>query len=152
MKKYFKLIISLLIPLMIGSLSGLFNSSDTIWYQELIKPAFNPPGWVFGPVWTILYLMIGLAFYYIWTSEKEIKLPTIFYSIQLCLNFVWSFLFFGLMNPLLAFVDIVLLWIFIIVTMFLFYKVSKKSTYLLIPYLLWVTFAAILNFTIYYLN
>ncbi len=152
MKNYFKLLISLIIPLSLGSIAGFFTSSDSIWYQELIKPSFNPPGWVFGPVWTILYIMMGLSFYYVWNSEKEIKLPTIVYYVQLFLNFTWSFLFFGLQNLLISFIEIMFLWSALIVTFFLFHKVSKKGAYLLIPYLLWVSFAAILNFTIYYLN
>ncbi len=149
---YFKLIVSISICLSIGFIAGMFTSSAiSSWYAGLIKPSFNPPNWIFGPVWTLLYVLMGVALYLVWTKPVS-KLAITFFVIQLALNFLWSFLFFYFKNPLAALIDIVLLLIMIILTMMQFYPVSKTAAFLFIPYALWVCFAAILNFSIYYLN
>ncbi len=147
-----KLVVSIAVPLMIGLLSGFLTDSDSLWYQELEKPFFNPPGWVFGPVWTTLYILMGIAFYLVWTSGKKIALPAYFYHVQLLLNALWSFLFFNFKMLLFAFVELVLLWLLIVLTMYYFRKISKTSFYLMIPYLVWVTFAGVLNLSLYILN
>ena len=149
------LIISLIIPQLAAILGSLFTSKtvDT-WYLELIKPSFNPPSWLFGPVWTTLYILMGISLYLVWADrKKKFRKPAFtFYGIQLGLNALWSILFFGLQSPLYAFIEIIFLWTAIAFTIYYFYKISKNAAYLLIPYILWVSFAAILNFSIYYLN
>lgn len=130
-------------------------SSIASWYQYLNKPFFSPPNWIFGPVWTVLYLMMGVSAYLIWNkglNHKGVKQALLFFFIQLGFNFMWSIIFFGWHAPLWALVDIGLLWVFILLTMIKFMKISKTAGYLLIPYLLWVSFAAILNFFIVMLN
>ena len=155
MNNYIKLAISILVPLAIGFAGSFFTrSSLSDWYLDLKKPSFNPPGWIFAPVWTTLYVMIGLAFYLIWVKMPltEFKLQFWVFAVQLLLNFLWSILFFGLKNPFAAFIGIIALWLSILYVIFLFYRLSETSAYLMIPYILWVTFAALLNFSIMKLN
>lgn len=149
---YLKLIVSVGVCLSVGFIAGMFTSSSiSSWYSGLVKPFFNPPNWVFGPVWTILYVLMGVSLYLVWTRSPS-RIAVTFFIIQLMLNFLWSFLFFYFKNPLLAFIDIILLLIMIILTIIQFYPISKTAAFLLIPYILWVSFATILNFSIYYLN
>ena len=155
--KYIKLAASLIICLSAGAIGSVFTSSSVdSWYRTLNKPPFNPPSWLFAPVWTALYIMMGISLFLVWSSKstqrnkKNIALS--FFAVQLFLNMMWSALFFGLQNPLLAFVEIILLWIAIIITIALFIKISATAAYLLVPYLLWVTFAAVLNYSIFLLN
>lgn len=144
-----KLIFSIGLCLGAGVLGSFFTvSSIATWYQTLNKPFFSPPNWIFGPVWTILYILMGISLYLVW--EKK-KVPAVFW-IQLILNALWSIIFFGMRNPTLALMDIVALWITIILTMKAFYKINKIAAYLLIPYLVWVSFATILNLIIVLLN
>lgn len=143
--------------LAIGYLSGIVTkSSIETWYPTLIKPSFNPPNWVFAPVWSLLYVMMGVAAGLVWNRidlEKEIvKKALLFFAIQLALNSLWSFLFFGLKNPMLAGIEIVLLWLMIYETLMQFSKIDKIAGYLFIPYLLWVSFATVLNASIWFLN
>lgn len=156
MKKRFKLIISLIFPILVGIAGSVFTtgSINSGWYAELQKPSFTPPNFVFGPVWTTLYLLMGFAFYLIWLKPKNrnFKIAKYIYFIQLILNFLWSILFFGLQNPTYAAYDISVLFIFILLNIFYFYKIEKLAGILLIPYLLWVTYASVLNFTIVFLN
>lgn len=155
MKNILKFIISILIPLIIGFIGSFFTSSSvSTWYTTLNKPSFNPPNWIFGPVWTTLYILMGVSFYLIWKKGnfKEDKSPFIFYFLQLIFNLSWSFFFFTLKNPFFALIDITLLLVFIVLTILSFYKISKISSCLLFPYLLWVCFAILLNFSIIYLN
>jgi len=152
MKKIWKLIISLLLPFLVSAVGGFFTSSSvSTWYVELQKPSFNPPNWVFGPVWTILYLLMGIALYLVWIKKYDKKAFAAF-GVQLFLNMMWSIFFFGMQMPLLAFIEIILLWTAILIAIVYFYRIRKLSAYLLIPYLLWVSFAAVLNFFIFYLN
>lgn len=132
---------------LIGSIFT-FNSVNT-WYLTLEKPFFNPPSFVFGPVWTFLYFLMGVSLYLVWGKKKtDLK----WFWIQLVLNTTWSIIFFGLKNPLLAFIIIIFLWISIIQTIKSFKKVNKNASYLLYPYLTWVSFASILNLSIVILN
>lgn len=148
--KSLKLIISLLIPLLIGAIGGLFTDTG-IWYESLIKPAINPPGWVFGFAWTILYILMGLAFYLVWVKDLDFKIK-FFYFGGLFFNLLWSFLFFYLHLVLLALFDIIVLFVFVMFNTYYFYKKDKVSGYLFIPYLLWLIFASILNVLIFVLN
>ena len=141
----------------IGYLSGMVTrSAITTWYPTLVKPSFNPPNWIFGPVWSMLYIMMGVAAGLVWNRiefEKEIvKKALIFFAIQLALNALWSYLFFGLHNPMLAGLEIIILWLMIYETYIQFAKINKIAGYLFIPYLAWVSFAAVLNGSIWWLN
>jgi len=149
------LIISLIIPFIASAIGSLFTAQTVgTWYLELIKPSFNPPSWLFGPVWTTLYILMGISLYLVWVDRKKKFRKEAFtaYGTQLSLNAIWSVLFFGLQSPFYAFIEIIFLWTAIAFTIYYFYKISKNAAYLLIPYILWVSFAAILNFSIYYLN
>ena len=150
---WFKLIISLIIPQLAAIIGGLFTTkSIPTWYATLIKPSFNPPNWLFGPVWTTLYLLMGISLYLVWNSQKDFKVALIIFGIQLGLNLLWSILFFGLHQPLWAFIEIIFLWIFIVLNIIFFYKISPVAGLIQIPYLLWVSFAALLNFFLWRLN
>jgi tryptophan-rich sensory protein len=153
---FFKLVISLVVTQMAGIVGSLFTmSSIPTWYATLIRPPLNPPNWIFGPVWTILYLMMGVALYIVWKEgdkKLKIRLAIYIFGFQLLANALWSIIFFGAQNVGLALVDIIILWFAIVATIFRFYKISKTAAYLLVPYLLWVTFATYLNAGIFYLN
>ncbi len=140
----------------VGYLSGLVTRESILtWYVTLNKPSFNPPNWVFAPVWTLLYIMMGVAAGMVWTSnsdEQTTKKALGFFAIQLGLNALWSCLFFGLHNPLLALIEIILLWLMIFETYNMFKKINKTVGLLLLPYLAWVSFATILNASIWWLN
>ena len=155
MNKYTKIFLSILLPLLVWFVSSYFTlSSIDSWYITLNKPFFSPPNWLFWPVWTTLYIMIWISFYLVWNSWfwKKVSLVKWVYFVQLFLNFLWSFSFFYLENPLLWLINIIILWIVIIYNIILFYKINKKAWLLLIPYLLWVSFASILNLSLYLLN
>ncbi|HVF86540.1 MAG TPA: TspO/MBR family protein [Pyrinomonadaceae bacterium] len=137
----------------LGALST--NPSIDNWYAPLAKPSWNPPNWVFGPVWTILYLMMAIAAWLVWRRKGSVAaaaVPLALFAVQLALNALWSYLFFGLHRPDLAFAEIVLLWAAILATLLAFRRVMPLAGWLLLPYLLWVTFAAFLNFTIQRMN
>ena len=155
-KNIYKLIISIAVCQLAGIMGSLFTvSSVSTWYQTLVRPALNPPSWVFGPVWIALYFLMGIALYLVWQKglkRKEVKVAMAVFGVQLVLNSVWSIVFFGMQNPGLAFVDIILLWISILLSIILFYKISKPASYLLIPYILWVSFASYLNYAIWIIN
>jgi len=151
-----KLIISVSVCLLVGVMGSFFTMpSIQTWYATLNKPFFSPPDWLFGPVWTILYFLMGLSLYIVWDKgleSKQSQKAVFMFGVQLFLNLLWSIIFFGLKSPLFAFIEIVFLWMAILLTINYFYKISKVSSYLLIPYVLWVSFAAILNFSVFYLN
>lgn len=155
MNKYTKILFSIWLPILVWFISSYFTlNSIENWYMDLNKPFFNPPNWIFWPVWTLLYIMIWISFYIVcnkwfWVNKNRVK---IVYFIQLFLNFLWSFSFFYLENPLLWLINIIILWLVIIYNIILFHKVDKKAWFLLIPYLLWVSFATMLNLAIYLLN
>ncbi|WP_018341776.1 TspO/MBR family protein [Cytophaga aurantiaca] len=151
-----KLIISIIGCELTGVLSSILsNAAMNPWFDNLNKPSWNPPSAVFGPVWSILYLLMGISLWLVWKSEKptnEKEIAVTFFIIQLFLNFWWSLLFFKFHSPELALVDITLLLILILVTIIQFFPISKTAAYILIPYLLWVAFATILNASILILN
>jgi tryptophan-rich sensory protein len=150
-----KLIAALVIVLVASFIGSTFTSSSVDnWYKTLKRPGVTPPGWIFGPVWGVLYIMMGLAFYLVWVrpSTKKTEFALDIFGIQLVLNIMWSFLFFSMRSPLAAFIEIIFLWFFILLTIGLFYKISKPAAYLLVPYLLWVGFAANLNYYFWILN
>jgi benzodiazapine receptor len=151
--KVFAFILACQLAGIIGSIFT-FPSIDT-WYSSLQRPSFSPPNWVFGPVWIMLYTMIGISAYMVWKKgwkSKGVRTSLYIFSIQLILNSAWSFLFFGLNNLLLALFEIVVLWAFIVLTVLKFYKIDKRAAWLLAPYLLWVSFAMILNYYFWMLN
>ncbi|MCU0345237.1 MAG: tryptophan-rich sensory protein [Ignavibacterium sp.] len=150
-----KLIISILLPLSVGAIAGMFTSQAVpIWYASLNRPSFSPPNWVFGPVWTSLYILLGISFFLIWKENpsRERNLAIKVFSIQMILNLAWSFLFFYFNLIGVALIEIILLWISIAAMIYLFYKIKPLAAYLNIPYLLWVSFATILNAGYYFLN
>lgn len=151
-----KLVLTILISEGIGIVSGLLAGvANNPWFEALQKPSWNPPGYLFGPVWTILYLLMGISSWLIWKSPQPIKrrrTALIFFAIQLFLNFWWSILFFNFHSSLLALIDIFAMLFFISLTIFAFSKISKLAAWLLVPYLLWVSFATALNASIWYLN
>ncbi|HLA57077.1 MAG TPA: TspO/MBR family protein [Flavobacterium sp.] len=157
MRKYTRIALVVVTCLAVGYFSGIATQSGVnTWFPTLKKPVFNPPGWIFAPVWTTLYIMMGVAAGLVWSRieiEKDaVRKALVFFGTQLALNMLWSFLFFGLGNPLLALVEIVLLLLMIYETYLKFRKIDKISGYLFIPYLLWVGFATVLNASIWWLN
>lgn len=156
MQKLAKFIISIIIPFITAAIGSFFTSSAVMtWYTTLQRPSFSPPNWIFAPVWTILYLMMGIALYFVWAEgwdKKPVKIAMTVFFIQLALNALWSIIFFGLHLPFYAFVEIIFLWFSIYLTMLLFSNVSRKAAYLLVPYILWVSFAVVLNYYIFMLN
>lgn len=156
MKNGWKLLISIALPLAVGFLGSYFTRPEIdTWYQSIEKPSWQPPSWVFGPVWTTLYIMMGIAFYLVWKAApgNRYKKPAmIFWCLQLVLNFFWSYIFFNRHNLGLALAEIILLWIFILITIILFGRISKLAAWLMVPYISWVSFATILTYTIYSLN
>lgn len=138
-----------------GILSGYLGMSDRSFYSSLIRPSFSPPGWIFPVVWTILYLLMAIAAYRIWMYGEEgadVKKALTLYGIQLVLNFLWTIIFFRFQSFGLAFIELLVLLVFILLTTFSFYEIDKKAAYLMIPYILWVSFAGVLNFAIWRLN
>lgn len=154
MPNYFKLIISLVLPQLAGGLGAFFTiTSIESWYVTLNKPSWNPPNWLFGPAWTILYILMGIACFLIWKSDHSLKKPLLkLYAVQLILNALWSPAFFGMESPLMGLLVIIPLWIAILLCILRFKKVSPVASGLMVPYLLWVTFATSLNMAILILN
>jgi benzodiazapine receptor len=155
MKKTITLFLCILLTLFIGGLGGIATASGVNdWYTEIQKPSFNPPNYLFGPVWTALYLLMGISLYMILQAPKsKIKTKAIWiFAIQLSLNFAWSFLFFKFHLLGLAFIEIILIWMSILTMIIIFSKINKTAAYLQIPYLIWVSFASVLNGTIWFLN
>jgi len=165
----FKLIIAIVVSELAGIIGSVFTiSAIPNWYAGLVKPALNPPSWLFGPAWTTLYALMGIAAFLIWREyskltpsevegvvpqrKRQIKAALGVFGIQLFLNAIWSVIFFGLHSSGWALVDIAALWLAIIWTMIVFYKISKPAAYLLVPYILWVSFAGYLNYAIWILN
>lgn len=140
-----------------SELAGVVGSLFTIpsiqtWYTGLPKPALNPPAWIFAPVWITLFALMGIAAFLVWkkgANRKNIKIALFIFIVQLVLNALWSMIFFGLHNPGLAFIDLIFLWFAILATIFSFAKIFKSAAWLLIPYILWVSFAGYLNYSIW---
>lgn len=139
-------------PLAVGGLSAFITRNSFEQFSEINQPALSPPGWLFPVVWTVLYILMGIASYLVISSEKNSRPALIFYGLQLLFNFIWSPIFFNLQNYLLAFIVLVILWILVVITTVMFYKISKPAGYLMIPYILWITFAGYLNLAIYLIN
>jgi tryptophan-rich sensory protein len=179
MKKILKFTISVAICEMVGVIGSFFTfPAIGGWYSTLDRPTFTPPGSIIGAVWTVLFLLMGISLYLVWAKSWEVKLPLrglalkawnrlsqklltgtwreenvmLIFAIQLALNVLWSFLFFALKSPGLAFFELLMLWFAILYTIVNFYRVSKPAGYLLIPYILWVTFAGYLNYVIWMMN
>jgi translocator protein len=150
-----KLVISLAIPLAVGAIAGAFTA-DAIpeWYTSLNKPSFNPPNWIFAPVWTTLYILMGISFFMVWKQPPGSvrNMAIVSFWVQLFLNFGWSFLFFYFKVIGVALAEIILLWGSILFMMNRFYRINPLTAYLNIPYLLWVSFATLLNAAYYFLN
>lgn len=158
------LTISIAVPLIAGAVGSIFTSESVdTWFQTIEKPSFAPPNWLFGPVWTTLYVLMGVSLFLVWRatstatfhedrrSRKKIA-AFIAFGTQLILNVLWSFLFFGLRSPQLAFAEIMILLISIVMTIVIFSKISKLAAVLMLPYAGWVTFASFLNLQIWLLN
>ncbi len=153
--QFLKLIVAIAVPLSIGAFAGMFTSEAIPgWYASLNRPSFNPPNWIFGPVWTLLYLLMGVSLYHIWKQEKsrERNMAMLIFIVQLVLNFAWSFIFFYFNYIGLALVEISLLWLSIVAMLVMFYKIKHLAAYLNIPYLMWVSFATALNLGYFLLN
>ena len=154
-KNIIALIISVLLAEGIGLLSGFLSMTASSDYEKFIKPPFSPPGWVFPVVWTILFFLMAVAAYRIWMKGKsgeEARKALVLYGTQLFLNFLWSIIFFRFRLYAIAFLELILLLVFILLTTFEFYRIDKRSAYLMIPYIAWVSFAGVLNFAIWMLN
>lgn len=153
---FFKLVIAIAVSEaagIIGSTALTTGGSSNTWYAGLVKPVLNPPAWVFGPVWTALYLLMGISLWLVWKSNsKDRKMAISLFVAQLALNAIWSPIFFGTHSVGNALAIIVLLWAAIILTILIFKKISKPAAWLLVPYLLWVSFATYLNYAIWALN
>jgi translocator protein len=151
-----KLIIALAIPQLAGLVGSLFTSpAIPTWYAQLQKPWFTPPSWAFPVVWTTLYILMGISLYLVWNRGIDypgVRAGLIIFGIQLALNAAWSFLFFGLQSPLLGLIGIVVLWVAIALTIYQFAQVSRTAAALLIPYIIWVSIALALNYSVWMLN
>ncbi len=154
LNNYLKLVIAIVISELAGIAGSFFTISEIPnWYAALEKPALNPPAWLFGPVWITLYLLMGISLWLIWKSNSSEKKRAVWlFIIQLALNAIWSPIFFGAQSIGNALAIIVLLWAAIVLTILIFKKISKTAAWLMVPYLLWVSFAAYLNFSIWVLN
>jgi benzodiazapine receptor len=142
----------ILLTFSVAAIASQFKPGE--WYMILVKPTWTPPGWLFGPVWGILYLAMSISAWLIWRQRVKLKvhLPLGFYLIQLLLNGLWSWIFFGQRLIGIALIDIVVLWVMIAITIVCFWRISRTASILLMPYLLWVSFAAALNFQIWRMN
>jgi tryptophan-rich sensory protein len=151
-----KLVVSIVASLAAGAIGSIFTrQAIPTWYATLEKPAFNPPNWVFMPVWTLLYIMMGVAAFLVWRKgleNRQVRIALIVFLVQLVLNALWSVAFFGLESPLFGLIVIAALWVAILFTTLMFYRISWVAGVLMLPYLLWVTFAAVLNESIWLLN
>jgi len=157
MQKIIRIAAVLTTCLLVGYFSGMVTrDSITTWYPTLVKPSFNPPNWVFAPVWTILYIMMGVAGGMVWNrleqDPENVKKAFTFFIIQLALNAAWSVIFFYFHNPFLALIEVILFWLLIFETHIQFKKIDKTAGLLFIPYLAWVSFATVLNASIWWLN
>ena len=157
MQKIIRIAVVLTTCLLVGYFSGMVTrDSITTWYPTLVKPSFNPPNWVFAPVWTILYIMMGVAGGMVWNrleqDPENVKKAFTFFIIQLALNAAWSVIFFYFHNPFLALIEVILFWLLIFETRIQFKKIDKTAGLLFSPYLAWVSFATVLNASIWWLN
>jgi translocator protein len=155
MKKWAKIVLSILICQMAGIIGSVFTMPKIAsWYTTLQMPWFTPPNWVFGPVWITLFTLMGISLYMIWEkkSDKRFRTSMYIFGAQFFVNIFWNFLFFGLESPMLGLVSIVILWALIALTIEEFYRISKKAGLILLPYIIWVSIATALNFYVFILN
>ncbi len=156
MKNLIKATFAIIICELAGGIGSVFTTpSINSWYRQLTKPQIAPPNWVFAPVWITLFALMGISAFLVWRNylnQKEIKIALGIFIGQLVLNVLWSIIFFGLHSPGAAFIEIIFLWIAIFATIISFAKISRLAAWLLIPYILWVTFAGYLNFAFWFLN
>lgn len=151
MLRWIGLVVWIALPLLAGAFGSQFQPGP--WFAQLDKPAWNPPDWVFAPVWTTLYVLMGIAAWLVWDRHRSAARGALtLFVVQLVFNAAWSWIFFGLQNPGLAFAELVILWALIVWTVVLFWKARRAAGLLLLPYLAWVSFAAVLNFTIWRMN
>jgi tryptophan-rich sensory protein len=153
---WLKFVFAIIICQLAGVIGGVFTSKSVdTWYTTLQKPGLTPPGGIIGIVWICLFVLMGISLYIVWEKfpkNKKAKNALILFGVQLALNMLWSVFFFGMKSPFFALIDIVVLWLLILATIFKFYRISKISAYLLVPYILWVSFASYLNFSIWRIN
>ena len=156
MNKFIRYTLSIGVCLLAGAAGAIFTiPSIPTWYATLVKPSFSPPNYLFAPVWTILYILMGISLALIWQKglkTRKVREALYFFGVQLVLNAVWSPVFFGAKNTFLALIIIIFMWLFILKTITSFSKINKPAGYLLYPYITWVSFATILNFSIWILN
>jgi tryptophan-rich sensory protein len=157
MNKIIKLFVSIIVCQLAGVIGSIFTASSVkTWYTTINKPSFTPPSWLIGPVWLFLFILMGVSLFLVWshpsTAPKDRKRALIIFGTQLALNAFWSYAFFSLESPLFGFIVILILWITIFMTIIRFLKISELAGWLLIPYILWVSFASVLNFAILLLN
>jgi len=156
MKQFSKLVCSVSVCLLTGFLGSFFTmDSVATWYADLSRPSFTPPDWTFGLVWPILYVLMGISAFLIWNrglNKRQVKVAIVLFLLQLVLNGLWTPIFFGLHMIAFALVEIVLLWVAILLTILAFWRISKTSTFFLFPYIIWVSFAVVLNTAFWYLN
>ncbi len=151
-----RLFISLAACFSAGFIGSIFTGDSVrSWYTLLLKPSFTPPSWLFAPVWFLLYVLMGISAFLIWRKgvrDPQVKESLIIFIIQLFLNILWSYAFFGLKSSLYGLIAIVPLWTAILLTIINFYRISRTASFLLLPYIIWVSYATVLNFAIYILN
>ncbi len=151
-----QLVVSLIIVFVAGGIGTIFTLSQIpTWYAALVKPSWAPPNWVFGPVWTTLYVLIGIALFLVWRegiNRKDVKIALSIFAVQLILNVLWSVIFFGYNSLFGGLITVIILWIAILANIIAFYRVSKPAGLLLIPYIIWVSIASYLNYSVYILN
>jgi benzodiazapine receptor len=156
LKQISKLVAAIVACLAAGAIGSIFTrTAIATWYTTLEKPPFTPPDWLFAPVWTLLYILMGVAAFLVWrmgSRDRRVRVALIVFLVQLVLNAFWSVAFFGLESPLYGLIVISVLWVAILVTIVLFFRISKVSSILMWPYLLWVSFATVLNSSIWLLN
>jgi translocator protein len=150
------LIAAVVICMLAGVIGSFFTTPNiATWYESLHKPWFTPPSWVFGPVWTTLFILMGISLFLVlregW-ERKDVQIGTAIFGVQLVLNILWSYLFFGLHSPLYGLIGIAALWIAILVTIIWFFRISRPAAILLVPYIIWVSIASALNYGIFVLN
>lgn len=151
-----KLIVSILVVFLAGAVGTVYTLKQiTTWYVSLIKPAWTPPNWAFGPIWSTLYVLMGISLFLVWREgleRKDVKIAIIVFAAQLVINVVWSLVFFATHNIIGGLVMVIILWVSILITILVFYRISKPAAIILIPYLIWVTIAGYLNYTVFLLN
>lgn len=155
-KEIIRLIVSIVIVFLAGAVGTVSTLKEiTTWYTSLVKPSWTPPNWAFGPVWTTLYVLIGISLYLVWReglNRKDVRIALVVFAVQLILNMVWSLVFFGTHNIFGGLVLVILLWISILANIIVFYRISRPAGVILIPYLIWVTIASYLNYSVFVLN